>query len=171
MRWYALRQWSQRQIRFGLRSWVLEELYGAVVPPYDGYRYAHIRARRSIDSEVRLGDRRSKPQADFAADLNYFLRTVDILAERLQSRGNHLALVIAPDFGSLHGNELQTERARYVSALQAWASRRGATFLDWNSTIRWESTDSIDGVHATPAGREKWSAALVGWLAQRSPPY
>jgi len=169
MRWYALRQWSQRQIRFGFRSWILRELYGIGVAPYDVYRYDGIGSTKVPDRTLQVNGTRHALKVDFTEKIDAFSRTLDALAEYVHDRGSELAIVTAPDFAHGLRETLPAEHARFLSELGTLATRRGVAVFDWNTTIDWEPADSVDATHASAAGRRKWSTALVGWLARRVP--
>lgn len=182
MRWHALRQRLQRQIKFGLRSSVREAVYGLPAIRYQAYLYEGAQRASIPDRAVQLQQTSSALARNFEPNLTNLTRALDSLAVAVRQRGSRLVLVAPPDSAPELRSTHPAEYARFEATVGALAVRHGVGLFDWNGQVVWNrpicpnqlaaenrptaslAADFIDATHVSAAGRDKWSAAFIAWL-------
>lgn len=167
MRWGALRQRLQRQIKFGLRSRVREAVYG-LRTRYLPYFYEGPQAAAIPDRTLQLTQAKTAIAGQFEVKLSQTIRALDLLAQAVQRNGSRLVIASPPDSGPELRQALPVEYGRFDGAVTELVQRRGMERVDWNAQLDWNRSatqgDFIDAAHVSKQGRDKWSASFVAWL-------
>lgn len=167
MHWRAQRQVLQRQIRFRFRYWVQELAYGISPPRYARYLYEGRSPLSSDASETFLRRMEAGFRAHSDANLVSRIRMLDVIASLVRNRGGTLVIAMPPELSAQTRSMYPREFAQFAGALQDWSERHAVEVIDLNQSVAWTRTDFYDPAHVSASGREKWSRALVGWLASR----
>ena len=166
-RWHALRQRLQRQIKYCLRSWIGQTVYGLSAQSYRPYRYLDRPAPDGSHRARLLQTAKADFEKHFESNLAYLARTLDPLAVTRQQRGSRLIVMHPPNADHVFAGAYPREYARFMAVIRALESRQGVAVVELNQQIDWTAEDFIDYAHVSATGRDKWSAAFVDWLQRQ----
>lgn len=159
----AVRQNLQRQLRYRLKYWVQERLYGISRAAYQPYHPEYASTQGPAERARQAASITADLKWNFKANLSYQLAALDQLAQLVHERQARLIIAASPGSGPI-SVETQQEREIFHRELDQFVQRRGVEWLDLNARLSWQEDDFSDLTHVTPVGREKWSRAFGDWV-------
>ena len=163
----AGREQLHRHLKNRLKYEIHERVYGKLPPTYMPYRYQnHLPVKPETKAEL-MQDYASDLKQNIANNVRYMESTLNAIADELRDHKCRLVIASPPEFNG----EIQTAFPNEYGVLNEMVQRLRVNHqieqLDLNTKIKWDPNDFVDLVHVTESGREKWSAALLEWLAQQ----